>query len=449
MGRPLRVLLVEDSADDALLVVSELNRGGYDTEFLRVESAETMREALRSASWEIVLSDYSMPGFSGMAALRILRERDPITPFILISGMLGEEIAVAAMRSGAQDYLLKANLGRLAPAVQRELADAEMRRAHKRAEEALRQSEERFRQIAENVDSVFWIYDLDTRRHTYVSPAYERMWGRKPAPGQGWSMLLESVHPEDRSRVSDAIVLSSPRGLDIVFRVVHPDGTERWIRSRNFPVLDSSGRNVQFVGIAEDFTSLKRAEQALENERRFLLAMLDTLSDGIVACDAAGVVTLVNRATRVFLGLPADVPLAENWTSTFELFEGDGLSPLAPSERPLARSLRDEVVKDAEIVIVPRRGTRRTVLASSRPIRDEWGSKLGAVLAIHDVTERNSLEQQFRQAQKMEAFGQLAGGVAHDFNNLLTTILGYSEILLASSQVDGIREDIEQIHRAG
>jgi two-component system, cell cycle sensor histidine kinase and response regulator CckA len=450
MGTPLRVLLVEDSEDDALLVVAELKRGSYEARFLRVESAQSMREALRSEKWEIVLSDYSMPGFSGMAAFELLRERDPITPFILISGMLGEEIAVAAMRSGVQDYLLKGNLGRLVPAVQRELADAETRRARKRAEEALRQSEERFRLIAENIDSVFWIYDLETRRLSYVSPAYERIWGRPSIAGEkSWAMLLEPVHPEDRSRVSDAIALNSPQGFDIVFRIVHPDGALRWIRNRNFPVLDSSGRIAQFVGIAEDFTSLKRAEQALENEQRFLLAMLDTLSDGIVACDAAGVVTLVNRATRELYGLPVDIPVSESWDVAFELFDVNGQSPLAPSDRPLARALRDEVVKDAEIVIVPKIGTRRTVLASGRPIRDERGSKLGAVMAIHDVTERNSLEQQFRQAQKMEAFGQLAGGVAHDFNNLLTTILGYSDLLLASNQADEIREDIEQIHRAG
>ncbi|MEO6326174.1 MAG: response regulator, partial [Thermoanaerobaculia bacterium] len=451
MKTPLRVLLIEDSEDDALLIVSELNRGGYECDFVRVQSAETMRAALQAQGWEIVLSDYSMPGFSGMAAFRILRERDPIIPFILISGMLGEEIAVTAMRSGVQDYLLKGNLGRLVPAVQRELAEAQTRRAHKAAAEALRQSEERFRLIAENVDSVFWIYEVESRQHSYVSPAYERMWGcAPPALSEGsWAALLESVHPEDRTRVGHAIALNSPRGFDIVFRIVRPDGEERWIRNRNFPVLDAAGATAQFVGIAEDFTSLKIAEQALGYERRFLLAMLDTLSEGIVACDAGGVVTLVNRATRELCALRSDVPLHEAWGVAFDLFEGEGSVPLPAGDSPLARALRDEKLQDVEMVILPRSGTRRSVLVSGRPIRDERGSKLGAVLAIHDVTDRKSLEQQFRQAQKMEAFGQLAGGVAHDFNNMLTTILGYSDLLLSASPDPAFKEDLEQIRRAG
>src|SRR3990172_5785074 len=119
MNQPLRVLIVEDSADDALLVLRELRRGGYNVTWERVETAETMRAALTRQPWEIVISDYSMPHFSGPAALELLRASGLDLPLILVSGTVGEELAVAAMKAGANDYLMKGNLARLVPAHQR------------------------------------------------------------------------------------------------------------------------------------------------------------------------------------------------------------------------------------------------------------------------------------------------------------------------------------------
>ena len=135
--RALHVLLVEDSEPDAQLVIYELERAGYDVTFERVETAATMEEALRRAPWDIVLSDHNMPQFNSTAALGIARERTPDIPFIIVSGSIGEELAVAAMREGASDYILKDNLRRLVPAVERELREAVDRRERRRAERAL------------------------------------------------------------------------------------------------------------------------------------------------------------------------------------------------------------------------------------------------------------------------------------------------------------------------
>ena len=135
MSTPLRVLLVEDSEDDALLVLRELQREGYEPCHDRVDTAEAMSAALDDQPWDIIISDYSMPSFSMPAALEMMKGKGLDLPFIIVSGAIGEEAAVSAMRAGARDYVMKGNLARLGPAVERELREAEMRHEHKQMEE--------------------------------------------------------------------------------------------------------------------------------------------------------------------------------------------------------------------------------------------------------------------------------------------------------------------------
>ncbi len=138
MEPPLRVLIVEDSENDALLLVRELRRGGYAPTFHRVDTSESMHAALARQPWDLVITDHKMPRFDSNAALAMVKEGYPDTPVIIVSGSIGEEFAVAAMKAGAQDYLMKGNLMRLVPAVERELREAETRRARRRAEDAIR-----------------------------------------------------------------------------------------------------------------------------------------------------------------------------------------------------------------------------------------------------------------------------------------------------------------------
>lgn len=138
MGAPLRVLIVEDSEDDAALLVRELRRGGYDVEFERVDTAPAMRASL-SRSWDLIVSDYTLPHFNGLAALDLWKNAGLDIPFLIVSGSIGEETAVAAMKAGANDYLMKDNLSRLVPAIRRGLAEAHGRRERRRAEETIHQ----------------------------------------------------------------------------------------------------------------------------------------------------------------------------------------------------------------------------------------------------------------------------------------------------------------------
>ncbi|MBU0702237.1 MAG: response regulator, partial [Chloroflexi bacterium] len=137
MSTPLRVLIVENSQDDALLLVQGLRHDGYDPVFERVSTPETFAAALTEQTWDVVIAGYATPRLGGLDALRLLQESDLDLPFIIVSGAVGEEIAVEAMRAGARDYVLKSNLARLAPAVRRELREAETRRARRLAEEAI------------------------------------------------------------------------------------------------------------------------------------------------------------------------------------------------------------------------------------------------------------------------------------------------------------------------
>ncbi len=161
MTTSLRLLLVEDDADDAELILAELRRRACPVQAHRVEILADVKAALAGGSWDVVLSDFGLPGSDGLDVLRIVREHDPDVPFLFVSGSIGEDVAVAAMRAGAYDYILKDNLTRLAPAILREVKDAAQRREHRRTSEALRLVETRLRRVFESsmLGMVFWRQD--------------------------------------------------------------------------------------------------------------------------------------------------------------------------------------------------------------------------------------------------------------------------------------------------
>ena len=144
--KTLRILMVEESEDDALLLLRELRRGGYQPVDARVETPEALKAALHDQSWDIIVADYTMPCLGAPEALRVVQGEGLAIPFVILSGTIQEDVAIALMKSGARDYLRKDNLSRLLPLIARELLDSEERRKRKQAEEALRLSEEQFRQ---------------------------------------------------------------------------------------------------------------------------------------------------------------------------------------------------------------------------------------------------------------------------------------------------------------
>ena len=273
-SKSLRVLFVEDCEDDMLLLLSELQRGGHEVQYTRVESEEQMLAALGQSEWDIVISDYSMPGFSGLRALEIMKKRASDLPFIIVSGNIGEDTAVEAMKAGAHDYIIKGKLARLVPAVQRELRESAVRQEHRLAEAALRNSEELFRQLAGNIPEVFWITDAAFKRLMYISPAFEKVWGRSAEPLYAdLTPWLDAIHPGDNARVAAARRKAPFGDYNEEFRIMWADGTMRWVHERAFPVRDPAGVVYRIAGITEDITERKRSE-----ERLIYLAHYDHLS---------------------------------------------------------------------------------------------------------------------------------------------------------------------------
>jgi PAS domain S-box-containing protein len=172
----LRLLLVEDSPIDASLLEGELHRGGFELTVERVEIAMAMHNALDRATWDLVIADYHLPAFSAAGALQILKERDLDIPFIIISGIIDEETAVASLKAGAHDFVVKDNLARLVPAVERELREAEVRRQHRCAEEALHESEEKYRVVADHASDAILITEEDGTIQ-YANPMAEDIFG--------------------------------------------------------------------------------------------------------------------------------------------------------------------------------------------------------------------------------------------------------------------------------
>jgi PAS domain S-box-containing protein len=294
--RTVAILLVEDNEDDAFFILTELKKGGIAHVAKCVSQREEFISALDEFKPDLVLSDYKLPEFAELEPLHLVRERSPDIPFILVTGALGEELSVEIMKEGATDYILKDRLFRLAPLVKRALRETEERRRRRDADEmlkkqheqlqrqnvALQESEERFRQLAENIREVFWMTDSRKNEMVYVSSGYETIWGRTcrslyDSP-RDW---MEAIHPEDRECVLKALGKQVSGRYDVVYRIMQPDGSIRWIHDRAFPVRNQAGEVYRVTGIAEDITERKMAERRLEarNEVIKALAVSTTLGE--------------------------------------------------------------------------------------------------------------------------------------------------------------------------
>jgi PAS domain S-box-containing protein len=565
----LRILLVEDSATDAQLITRELLRAGLAVEVSRVDDEPGFVAAL-SPLPDLVLSDYNLPQFDALRALEILRERSADVPFLIVSGTIGEEMAVHAMKRGAADYLLKDRLGRLGPAVLHAIEERRLREAKRAAQQALRASEEQYRLLADSIPHIVWtsspvgVIDYLNRQATDFTGCTVADFAER-----SWAMV---VHPDDLAAAAQAWVAGLESGVSqtMELRIRRADGVYRWHLTRQEAVRDAAGAVLRWFGTCTDIHDQKVAAEAVEaNEarwRRLLnklfasVALLEpdgavvwangallelsgaTLSDiagkklwqcagwgdgelgprvhDAIRRAAAGelvrfdatihgaegaplildfqVAPLRDAADKVVYLIPfaVDVTAREVATSALVLRDraiqavsqgiviGDATLPDVPivyvspaferltgytSEETLGRSCRFLQGKDSDPAAVDlvrealRSGSSCSVemwnyrkdgtpfwnALSLAPIRD--GERVTHFVGVQtDMTERRKLEEQYRQAQKMEAFGQLAGGIAHDFNNLLCIINGEGELLAEGlAPGDPRHESVLAIQEAG
>ncbi|BAY07030.1 hybrid sensor histidine kinase/response regulator [Calothrix sp. NIES-2098] len=432
----LNVLIVEDSEDDTLLLVRELRRSGYTLNYVRVDTADGMEAALNQRSWDVVIADYSLPAFSGLDALKIVQKQKLDLPFIIVSGTIGEDIAVAAMKAGAHDYLIKGNLARLVPAVERELREAEERYKRHSAEQAFRESEDRFRTLCSSAPLA--IFQTDAKgKLTYNNPLWYEISGFSAEDSLGYDWL-QAIHPEDR----DAVVQDWQRTLSEQstwvneYRLLTPQGEVRWVRALASPMYSAEDRFLGHVGTVEDISDRKQAAQKIYEQA----ALLDISTDAIAVCNLENHILFWNKGAERLYGWTTAEVLGRN-AAQLLCKSGETSPPFLEIKKVLAQEDQwqgelQQVTKDGQDLIVESRWTL---------MRDEVGNPKSILTLSTDITQKKQLEAQFLRAQRLESLGSLASGIAHDFNNILTPILATAQLL--PLKIPELDENTQQLLR--
>ena len=261
----IRVLIAEDIRADAELNLRELKRAGLAVEHRIVDTEEEFAHELGEFVPDIIVSDFTMPKFDGMAALALAQERTPDTPFIFVSGTIGEEYAIRALKNGAIDYVLKGNLLRLPAAVERALDDARDRRARRKVERKLAETRERLQSIYESLPDALWSVELPSQRIAYISPASKAVYGHPPeAFLNDEDLWINVVHDVDRPAVIAAWE-GVPGGgsFDLEYRIVRPDGSIGWVHDRGRLTRDTKGEATRVDGLARDISEMVRQRERL------------------------------------------------------------------------------------------------------------------------------------------------------------------------------------------
>jgi PAS domain S-box-containing protein len=431
MSKKLRVLVVEDSEDDTLLLVRKLRQGGYDTTFERVQTAESMKEALDKREWDIIISDYVLPTFNGSAALDIAKRTGLDLPFIIVSGKIGEDAVVEVVKAGAHDCIMKDNLSRLVSVVKHELLNAEVRRERKQAEESLRQHKEHLEELVKERTA-----ELLSRNAQLAEEIVERERTEEALrrAKDEWERTFDAVPDliailDDRHRVVRANRAMADRlgrtpdesvGLPC-YVAVH--GTERppafcphtrtladcrehtaEVREDQLgghflvsttPIFDEQGKLTGSVHVARDITKRKRAEDALrESEERFRLMVEAVQEYAIFMLDPEGNVASWNVGAERIKGYKAEEIIGRN----FSVFYPHDDIECGKPQGELKAAVWQNHVEDAGWR-VRKDGSRFWANVVITALNDEAGNVKGFAKITRDLTEHKKAEEALRIAR--------------------------------------------------
>ena len=416
MGRPLRVLIIEDSENDSQLVLREIQRGGYDVEWERVEIRSAMENALMRRQWDVIICDHSLPEFNAIAALEMLHARGLDLPFIIVSGSISEEAAVQSLKAGAHDFIVKGKLARLLPAIERELRDAKIRYERKQAEEKLRLSD----QILQRVNALVIVAD-SRGEIVYVSPAVKTILGYEPNEllGDNWWKVSRS-EPIQAQREKEYLGKAArgeiPIAAEAYERAIQDrSGNTHWILW-----VDAAGPGDLVIGVGHDITERKLSADQLKYHAR----LLKHINDAVIATDDKLRITAWNRAAEKMFGWSSQEVIGRNLSEILS-------SELTDEQRAEARGLiKESSAAREQRIYQGRDGRILYVEANTIAITDEQNKFTGFVSVNRDITERKQAEERIQlQLQRLKALHAIDIAISSSFDLSLTLNLLLDEVL--------------------
>ena len=488
MKTGLRILHLEDNPEDAAVIENTIKRAGIACEIQVVDTKEGFLDSLDQGGFDIILADYALPSFDGLSGLRIAAEKSPGIPFILVSGMLGEERTIESLKMGATDYVLKNRLSRLVPCIKRALKEVADRRAREQAEAALRETKERYELVVAGAEAAIWDWDVPAQR-VFFSPRWKELRGLSDNEvsdrEEEWS---SRIHPDDFERVMGA-VREHFEGRTSVFseeyRVRHKDGHWIWILDHGIARRDAAGRVVRMAGSETDITERKRAEEetrrnlerihALHEIDRAINATLDLqevleilLEKVQVFCPVtvASTIKLLSTVTGELESVAIRSPNREEWQTRQWKARNRRTKRIVESREPLwVRDVQqDPLTVDPEFfrkygvvsyLGVPLIAQDRVLGVLGLFTRGEHEFGLDeveflntlagqAAIAIHNAQLFEQIKRQALELEKANNVkGEFLGVMSHELRTPLNITMGYVEMMK-----DGMLGEVTQEQKA-